>query len=836
MEAEGRITRQPGAKMKRTKARFDTIPARLRDREQWVCWRLEKRDGKPTKIPLDCAAGKPASTTDPRTWHSFDEAVASLRKGCYSGLGFVFTENDPFAGIDLDHVRDSKTGEVEPWASVLVKRFNSYAELSQSGTGAHIIVRGKVPGNRRRSGKIEMYDTARFFVCTGLQLANTPDTVESRQNELNELYTVHFGADERDSSEVPPKQADPAAPVSLSGQELIEKAKAAKNGVTFSALWRGDWKRAGYNSHSEADAALLGMLRFWTGGDKNQSFALFSQSGLNRKKWERKDYKEKTWAKVSSGEIYSAANELSRSSCSQIKRAAGIEIDDVPECKSFPIDALPEPHRSLVGHGAESIGCDPALVALPLLAATSGAIGNSRRIMLKRGWCEPAVLWAVTVALSGDRKSPAFELGIDGLLQIEERAFAEHRAAQEEYEEELHAWKDGGGSGPKPKPPIAKRVIVRDITVEKLAEVLSENPRGLLLARDELSAWIGGFDRYAKGEESAHWLEFYRAGKVTTDRKTGDNGKKTMHVPRAAVSITGTIQPGTLERLLERKHFDNGLAARLLLAWPPRHPRQWNESEIYEDGLLVPVRRVFEKLYSLSMGSDAYGNPEPIDLEMTPEGKKRWVQFYNEHGAEMHEMVDERLASAWSKLEGTTARFALLSHCVRAAALDESLQDPAAIDKKSIEAAITLVEWFKNETRRIYQHMGESEEAKYARGMLAFIRSKGKATIRDISKGGIGITRNRDVKRVAEGLVESGYAKWEETEKGKRGRPTSYLVPTDCEIPKIRNSQNIPVEKAFSDFRDSGTTGTKQKQGFRNSGISESKNQEPEPRIEEGVI
>ena len=755
------------------RARFGKIPAELRDRPQWVCWRMETRDGKTTKIPFDAKTGKPASSTDQATWRCFCDAVTAHERGGFSGVGFVFSKDDPFVGIDLDHVRNPQTGAFELWARDVVKRLDSYAELSQSGTGAHVIFKGRVPGQRRRRSMgnngqgVEVYDAGRYFCMTGLQLAGTPPTIEDRQAVLNEIHKELFGAEK---AEAPLTATAPLAPLSHTDLDLIEKATVAKNGGAFSELWRGDWQGAGYASQSDADAALLGMLRFWTGGDKARAFALFSQSGLTREKWAREDYRERTWAAVAAGETYSPPQPVTLSGGVRPKATAGpVEVEPPAAYAPFPVDAVPEPGRALVIHGAESIGCDPALVALPLLAATAGAIGNARRIMLKRGWSEPAVLWAVSVAMSGDKKSPAFELGVNGLMQLEERAFAGFRAAVEEYKRSVQSWKDAGAQGAKPEAPTASRFIVRDVTVPSLALVLSDSPRGILLARDELSAWVGGFDRFTggKGEEAAHWLEMHRAGKVTVDRKTGDT--KTVHVPRAAVSVTGTIQPATLERVLERRYFENGLAARMLLAWPPRQLRQWNEAEV-DEALLIPVRRVFERLAGLPMGADGFGNPTPIDLPMTPEGKARWIEFYNDHAKEARSLEDDRLAAAWSKLEGATARFALVIHCIRAAAQDATLQDAAAVDVESIEAGIRLVTWFKNETRRIYGRLAESEDTRDARRAVECVRGKGGgATVRDLVKSGLCHGDAERITEVLDKLAEAGFGTWRDVNPTERG-------------------------------------------------------------------
>jgi putative DNA primase/helicase len=143
----------------------DYLPEELRQRHQWVVWKLEERDGKPTKVPYIAGGGGKASSTDSLTWRSFEKAVRALETGRYDGLGFVFSSGDPFAGVDLDDCRDPETGALEEWAARIVEAFGSYAEVSQSGTGVHIIVKGKAPNKKR--GKVEAYSLERFFAMTG---------------------------------------------------------------------------------------------------------------------------------------------------------------------------------------------------------------------------------------------------------------------------------------------------------------------------------------------------------------------------------------------------------------------------------------------------------------------------------------------------------------------------------------------------------------------------------------------------------------------------------------------------------------------------------------------
>jgi P4 family phage/plasmid primase-like protien len=147
-----------------------------------------------------------------------------------------------------------------------------------------------------------MYSKGRFFVMTGKHIAGTPRTVEPRHQAVAGMFREIFAPKEKP----PVNKPAPAPALTLTDHDLISKASNAKNGAQFSALWRGDFAAAGYGSQSEADAAFLSMLYFWTGGDKDRSFSLFSQSGLNRDKWQREDYRESTWQLVAHGETYSA--------------------------------------------------------------------------------------------------------------------------------------------------------------------------------------------------------------------------------------------------------------------------------------------------------------------------------------------------------------------------------------------------------------------------------------------------------------------------------------------------------------------------------------------------
>lgn len=223
-----------------------------------------------------------------------------------------------------------------------------------------------------------------------------------------------------------------------------------------------------------------------------------------------------------------------------------------------PIDRLPPPLAEFVAKSAEAIGCDPCLVAMPALAACAAAIGDARAVQVKAGWIEFPILWTLAIAPSGALKTPAMKAAMHGLEEAQKKAFEQHRLAEASYKTALADWIKSDRNGREPTPPPLASYYIGDATLEALGVLLDANPRGLLQKRDELSGWLGGFDKYSEGNEAAQWLEFHSGNSIRIDRKGGE--KKTIYIPRALVSVTGTIQEPVLRNLLavdDAKHFDS---------------------------------------------------------------------------------------------------------------------------------------------------------------------------------------------------------------------------------------------------------------------------------------
>jgi hypothetical protein len=170
----------------------ENIPAKLRERRQWVLWLNEIRGGQQTKVPYQ-TTGKQAKSDSPDTWSDYESTTSIAEaNGKYAGVGFMFSESDGLAGIDLDACRDPNTGQIADWAREIIQRLDSYSEVSPSQTGIKIFVRGKSPflsgknktleydGIGDKKAGIEIYDKLRYFAVTGERLSEVSPNIEAR--------------------------------------------------------------------------------------------------------------------------------------------------------------------------------------------------------------------------------------------------------------------------------------------------------------------------------------------------------------------------------------------------------------------------------------------------------------------------------------------------------------------------------------------------------------------------------------------------------------------------------------------------------------------------------
>ena len=167
-----------------------SIPDELKARAAWVTWKntATKPNGKFTKEPFNPRTGKHASSTNPQTWSAYDLAMKAARQRRHDGVGFVFTKDDPYVGVDLDDCLDGDT--LQPWAEEIVQALHSYTEISPSGTGVKVWVKGSIPSSVK-TAQVEIYDSARYFTVTGKQFPGTPSEIAVANGALDALH-AHY--------------------------------------------------------------------------------------------------------------------------------------------------------------------------------------------------------------------------------------------------------------------------------------------------------------------------------------------------------------------------------------------------------------------------------------------------------------------------------------------------------------------------------------------------------------------------------------------------------------------------------------------------------------------
>jgi putative DNA primase/helicase len=266
---------------------YKAVPEELKKLNAWCCFKLvwDEQRGKHTKIPYNALTGEKAKSNDDSTWCDFETAVQA--SPFYDGLGFFF--KPPYFGIDLDNVREEleryqRDDHENNIVSEFIEMMCSYAEISPSGNGIHIIAKGELPKGGRRKGNVEMYDSGRFFTVTG-NIASTYTTIadDSNYGKVRYLHNKYIAKSEVSENRKLPVQSG----VDIHEDELIRIAYNSKNGMRFKLFMEGGWEQF-YNSQSEADMAFANDLAFWTNRDFYKMDSIFRNSSLYREKWDEK--------------------------------------------------------------------------------------------------------------------------------------------------------------------------------------------------------------------------------------------------------------------------------------------------------------------------------------------------------------------------------------------------------------------------------------------------------------------------------------------------------------------------------------------------------------------
>jgi hypothetical protein len=239
----------------------------------WILWKYVEVPGtvKLTKEPRTVDNGK-ASPANPAHWSDYATAYAAYMRGGFDGLGFVISDNTPYSCIDMDDPEGRE--DVITRQCAIVKAVDSYSEVSPSGKGLHIWVKGKVESNRlRKDSGVELYTRDHYMTITFRVYEDKP--IAERQSLLQSLW-------EQMATKVGVVQAVRESVQIHSDLNIYQMACAGKNGQLFLDLWQGQWQNYRYPSASEGDFALVNILGFYS-RNIEQIERMFMQSGMGHR-------------------------------------------------------------------------------------------------------------------------------------------------------------------------------------------------------------------------------------------------------------------------------------------------------------------------------------------------------------------------------------------------------------------------------------------------------------------------------------------------------------------------------------------------------------------------
>lgn len=372
-----------------------------------------------------------------------------------------------------------------------------------------------------------------------------------------------------------------------------------------------------------------------------------------------------------------------------------------------PIDAWPEPCRTLILQGMQAIEVPPDFIALPLLASLSTAIGRRVQLWLTDDWQERAIFWLVLIAKAGGGKTPGQKAGMAGFRDIHRRRMRRYAELHEKYLLDLDAWEATprrDRTDPRPVEPTRRHLLTTDSTIEAVG-ALSDRNNGVLNYRDEVVGFVRSMDAYrGKGDDREKWLSLWSGEMIQTDRMS-----RSLYVENPHLCLLGGIQPSKLTRLNEEAEQD-GFLDRFLWAWPPEGPRDPNEQSLPAE-IRQRAAELMEALARpdhLSEGVDldpAFYDPhrrdDPVDyLKFDADAAVLWLAWRraNEQLRWRHEGP---LQTAYKKFDYHVARLAIVFHCVK---YPHRPRFGAAvlITRDTLTAALRLAEWFRVQANRVF--------------------------------------------------------------------------------------------------------------------------------------
>ena len=371
----------------------------------------------------------------------------------------------------------------------------------------------------------------------------------------------------------------------------------------------------------------------------------------------------------------------------------------------FSIEVFPIKIQRIIGSLHDCQGYPVDYVAAAILAAIAVGIGNSHLVQVKRNWLESPILYMALIGRPGANKSHPLSFAFQPFIEHDYCQNQEYQKLYAEYERTMSMSKKErleAGLDEFPQAPVRRRFLVSDITPEGLSLIHAQNPRGLCLWSDELSAWFKNFNRYNNGSEEQFWLSVFSAKTTISDRK---NAKSSIFIKRPYISVIGTIQKKILNELAKSERSSNGFIDRILFVMPNLQQKaRWNDKELPED-IEQEWNTIIDKLIQSECNLNEHGEIEPQILCFSEDAKKRLYEWQHHFSELCDRETNDTIVSIYCKLEIYIIRFCLIIQLARWTCGE---CDKTCIDLLTVERAIKLTEYFKESALSVQNILNEN--------------------------------------------------------------------------------------------------------------------------------
>jgi hypothetical protein len=361
--------------------------------------------------------------------------------------------------------------------------------------------------------------------------------------------------------------------------------------------------------------------------------------------------------------------------------------------KEFPLAAIPYPLQEIIYDFQHALKLKGEFLAAAMLAVAGSAIGRKRLIQLTK-YPQHASLYMALIGESNAGKSPAIRFAMQPLKERQRIDEDAYQAAKKEYKAALKQYESSKGDEPEPTPPRQKIHYTTDATLEGLHEIMFHNQNGTLLERHELIGFFKDFNKYRKGSDEEAYIQMYDGEDVPLKR----TGKDQLFIYNPALTILGGLQPEKLDEI-PKSSVDNGLMNRFLCVFPDSTPKE------HSDEPMSPIHtatwgNAIIKLLSIPENYTASGHLLPSYLHLNKSSKELYSDFTKTLTNECNKPQNAPYKSCLGKLDMTVGRLALIIELLDFACSPVT-QPPNEISARSMQSAITLCEYFKEQQKKM---------------------------------------------------------------------------------------------------------------------------------------